>query len=113
MLKTSPHSPESMTDPRTFTAEHKAWQWELVLQYEDGSLPASAWNESTLGTVAAWYAANLTREQATTRYEQHYHRNHHRLTNRRDKAVVATAAIEAVDKVWQSLLSQALERAGK
>jgi hypothetical protein len=56
-----------MTDPRTFTAEHKSWQWELVLRYEDGTMPASEWNESTLAVVADWYAKNLTREQATTR----------------------------------------------
>jgi hypothetical protein len=102
-----------LTDPATFTAEHRAWQWELVLQYEDGSLPASAWNESTLGTVASWYATNLSRERATLRYEQHFHRNRHRLTNRRDNAPVATSAIESVDVVWQSLLARALESAGK
>jgi hypothetical protein len=98
-----------MTDPNTFTAEHRSWQWELVLRYEDGSLPASEWNESTLGVVAAWYAKNLTREQATARYELYYHRNHHRLTNRREGASVATSAIEAVDGVWESLLARALE----
>jgi hypothetical protein len=97
-----------MTDPNTFTAEHRSWQWELVLRYEDGSLPASEWNEETLAVIAGWYAKNITPEQATARYEQHYHRNHHRLTNRRDGASVATAAIEAVDKVWQSLLAKAL-----
>ena len=43
-----------MSDPNTFTAEHRSWQWELVLQYEDGSLPASAWNESTLAVIAGW-----------------------------------------------------------
>ena len=102
-----------MTDPTTFTAEYKAWQWELVLQYEDGSLPASQWSPSTLNTVATWYAQNLTREQATTRYEQSYHKNRQRLTHRRDNAVVATDAIESVDAVWQSLLANALEKAGK
>jgi len=102
-----------MTDETTFTAEHRAWQWELVLKYEDGSMPASSWNETTLGTVASWYATNLTREQATARYEEHYQRNHRRLTHRRDNAPVATEAIEALDAIWQSLLAKALERAGK
>ena len=101
-----------MTDPATFTAEHRSWQWELVLRYEDGSLPAAEWNETTLETVAAWYAKNLTREQATTRYSEYYHRNHRRLTHRRDGASVATEAIEAVDKVWESLLAKALEAKG-
>jgi len=97
-----------MSDPNTFTAEHRSWQWELVLQYEDGSLPASAWNESTLGVIAGWYAANLPADQAKTRYEQHYQRNHRRLTHRLDNSAVATDAIEAVDKVWESLVTRAL-----
>ena len=97
-----------MTDPRTFTAEHRSWQWELVLRYEDGSLSAAEWNETTLGTVATWYAKNLPREQATSRYEQYFHRNRHRLTHRLDGASVATGAIEAVDRVWESLLTRAL-----
>ena len=97
-----------MTDPRTLTAEHRSWEWELVLQYEDGSLPAASWNESTLTVIATWYAKNLSREQATARYEHHYHRNHHRLTNRLNSASVATSMIESVDAVWQSLLTRAL-----
>ncbi|MEO7999313.1 MAG: hypothetical protein ABI852_17820 [Gemmatimonadaceae bacterium] len=97
-----------MTDPNTFTAEHRSFEWELMLQYEDGSLPASAWNESTLAIVAGWYAKNLTREQATTRYELHYQRNRHRLTHRLDSASVNMAQIEALDGVWQSLLTRVL-----
>jgi hypothetical protein len=93
----------------TFTAEHRSWEWELVLQYEDGSLPAAAWNEATLTAIATWYAKNLSPEQATARYEQYYHRNHHRLTNRLGGASIATSAIEAVDAVWKSLLLRALK----
>jgi hypothetical protein len=100
-----------MTDPGSFTAEHRAWEWELVLQYEDGSIPPVAWNEGTLTIIATWYARNLPREQATARYEQHYRRNHHRLTNRLGNTSVATDAIEAVDAVWQSLLTRALNAA--
>ena len=98
-----------MSDPTSFTAEHRSWEWELVMQYEDGSLPATAWNESTLGVVATWYAKNLAREQATSRYEQYYLRNRHRLMHRLGSASVATSSIEAVDVVWQSLLTRALE----
>jgi hypothetical protein len=98
-----------MTDPNTFTSEMRSWQWELVLRYEDGSLPATEWNETTLGTVASWYAKNLSREKAIERYTEHYHRNHRRLTHRRDGATVATDAIQAVDGVWESLLTRALE----
>jgi hypothetical protein len=101
-----------MTDPSTFAAEHRAWEWELVLQYEDGSLPASKWSPETLTIVANWYANNLPADKATTRYEQHYHKNRQRLTHRRDNAAVATEAIEAVDAVWDSLLKKALERKG-
>jgi hypothetical protein len=97
-----------MADLTTFTAEHRSWQWELVMQYEDGSLPASAWNESTLAVIAGWYAANLTPEQAKTRYEQHFHRNRRRLTHRLEGAAVATSSIEEVDGVWESLLTRAL-----
>jgi len=97
-----------MSDEKTFTAEHRSWQWELVLQYEDGSLPASAWNESTLGVIAGWYAANVSPDQAKTRYEQAYHRNHRRLTHRLGSSPVDTTAIDALDKVWESLLTRAL-----
>jgi hypothetical protein len=98
-----------MTDPTTLTAEYRSWQWELVLQYEDGSLPAAAWNESTLATIVSWYVKNLPSEQATERYERYFHRNRRRLTHRLDSALVATSAIEAVDGVWESLLARALE----
>jgi hypothetical protein len=99
-----------MTDPNTFTAEHRSWEWEMVLRYEDGSLPVTSWNEATLGVVASWYAKNLQRDQATARYEQYYHRNRHRLTHRRNEALVDTNSIEAMDAVWQQLLTRALER---
>ena len=98
-----------MTDPRTFTSEHRSWQWELVMQYEDGSLKASQWTAETLGVVAQWYARNLTPDQAKMRYTQAYQRNRHRLTHRLDTAQVATGAIEAVDAVWESLLTRALD----
>jgi hypothetical protein len=98
-----------MTDPNTFTAEHRSWQWEVMLKFEDGTLPPSDWNEATLGVVADWYAKNLPREQAIARYEASYHRNHRRLSNRLGAATVQTEAIEAVNKVWQSLLSMRLD----
>lgn len=98
-----------MTDPATFTAEYRSWQWELVLRYEDGSLPIAEWNESTLGTIAAWYAKNLPRDKAIARYEEHFHKNRRRLTHRREGVTVAMEPIEAVDRVWESLLTRALE----
>ena len=98
-----------MTDPMTLTAEFRSSEWELVLKYEDGSLPATQWSVETLTMVARWYAKNLDRDAATARYREYYERNRRRLTNRREGAEVATAAIEAVDTVWESLLTQALE----
>lgn len=97
-----------MTDPMTLTAEFRSWEWELVLKYEDGSLPASQWNVETLTSVATWYAKNLKREDAKARYEKYFQHNRHRLLNRREGATVATDAIETVDKVWESLLTKAL-----
>lgn len=96
-----------MTDA-TFTAEHRSWQWELVLQYEDGSLPATAWNEATLSVVARWYAQNLTAEKATARYREYYHRNRRRLENRLGGATVATGSLAEMDAVWESLLTRVL-----
>ena len=98
-----------MTDPMTLTAEFRSWEWELVLKFEDGSLPAAQWNVETLTTVATWYAKNLKEEEAKSRYAKYYAQNHHRLTNRREGAAVATEAIEAVDQVWQGLLQKALD----
>ena len=99
-----------MTDPMTLTAEFRSSEWELVLKYEDGSLSAAQWNVETLTMVARWYAKNLAREAATSRYRQNYEKNHRRLTNRREGAEVATDAIASVDEVWESLLSKALEQ---
>lgn len=96
-----------MTDA-TFTAEHRSWQWELVLQYEDGSLPATEWNEATLAVVAGWYAQNLTPDKATARYQQYYHRNRRRLENRLGGAPVASRSLAAMDVVWESLLARVL-----
>ena len=98
-----------MSDQRSFTAEHGSIEWELVLKYEDLSLPASDWNEATLSVVAGWYAKNLPSVQAETRYEKAYHRNRRRLSNRLDPASVDTAAIEKLDGVWESLLTRALQ----
>jgi hypothetical protein len=63
----------------------------------------------TLTTIATWYAKNLAPDQATTRYEQHYHRNRHRLMHRLSDASVATESIESIDSVWRALLTTALE----
>lgn len=98
-----------MTDPMTLTAEFRSWEWEVVLKYEDGSLPAAQWNTETLTTVATWYAKNLPEEEARKRYTKYFEQNRHRLTNRREGAAVATESIEAMDQVWEGLLQKALD----
>ena len=98
--------------PDTFTAEHRSFEWDFVLQFEDGSLPASAWTETTLQVVAGWYAKNLTAEQARRRYRDAYQRNRRRLTNRLAGAAVNTAAIEALDAIWERVLEQRLPPGG-
>lgn len=96
--------------PHTFTAEHRSLEWELVLQYEDGSLPPGAFNESTLGLVAGWYAKHVPADQARRRYEQSYHRNRRRLTNRLGNTAVDTTSLEALDKIWEQLLTSRLDQ---
>ncbi len=97
-----------MSNSDTHTAEHRSWQWDLVMQYEEGSIPAKAWTEATLSVVASWYAQNQPPAQASERYAKYYHRNRQRLLNRLDSASVDNAAIAAVDAVWESLLTRAL-----
>ncbi len=97
-----------MSNADTHTAEHRSWEWDLVMQYEEGSIPAKAWNEATLAVVAGWYAKNQPPAQATERYAKYYQRNRQRLLNRLDSASVDNDAIDAVDAVWQSLLTRVL-----
>ncbi len=98
----------SEEQPQSFTAEHRNWEWELVLQYEDGSLPVAQFTEATLSVVAGWYAKNLPADQARTRYEQHYTRNRRRLSNRLGNASANTEALEALDGIWAGLLEMRL-----
>jgi hypothetical protein len=81
------------------------------MQYEEGSIPAKAWNEATLAVVAGWYAKNQPRAQAQERYAKYYHRNHRRLMTRLDSASIDQAAIDALDAVWESLLTRVLPSA--
>lgn len=97
-----------MSDPGLLTAEHRSSDWELVLKYEELSLPATEWTEGTLAVVAGWYANNLPSDQAEARYEKSYHRNRRRLSNRLDPASVDTAALEQLDGIWESLLTRVL-----
>ncbi len=97
-----------MSNADTHTAEHRSFEWDLVMQYEEGSIPAKAWNENTLAVIAGWYARNQPPPQATERYAKYYHRNRQRLLHRLDSASVDTAAINAVDAVWESLLARVL-----
>jgi len=98
----------SEDQPQSFTAEHRSFEWELVLQYEDGSLPLAQFNEPTLGVVAGWYAKTVPADQARTRYEQGYQRNRRRLVNRLGNSHDNTAQAEALDAIWSGILEQRL-----
>lgn len=95
-------------DPNTLTAEHRSFQWELMLMFEDGSLPAAQFTEATLAVVAGWYAANLAPAEATARFTTHFQRNRHRLSHRLGAAAVDMSAFEALDGVWEAVLSRAI-----
>lgn len=102
----------SEEQPQSFTAEHRSFEWELVLQYEDGSLPLAQFNDATLGVVAGWYAKNLPADQARARYEAGYQRNHRRLTNRLGNSHDNAAQAEALEAVWAGILEQRLAARG-
>ncbi len=97
-----------MSHNDSHTAEHRSWEWDLVMQFEEGSIPAKAWHEATLAVVATWYAKNQPRAEAEERYAKYYHRNRRRLLTRLDNASIDMPAIEAVDAVWESLLTRVL-----
>jgi hypothetical protein len=98
-------------DPNTYTAEHRSFQWELMLLFEDGSLPAAQFTEATLGVVAGWYASNLSPAEATSRFTTHYQRNRHRLTHRLGASAIDPATLEAMDAAWEPVLQRALAAA--
>ena len=79
--------------------------WEFVLCFEDGSLPATAWNERTIAVVAVWYLAMHSVEEAVSRLEAAVARNRRRFQRRADGA---SSAVVDSTALWPRILQQVL-----
>lgn len=84
--------------------------WEFVLSFEDGSLPASAWNDRALAVVAIWYLFLLPPGDAIERLETGMRRNQLRLA-RRPGAL--GDGITSLAEVWPVVLRQVIESFGE
>lgn len=84
--------------------------WEFVLSFEDGSLPASAWNERALAVVAIWYLSLLSPSDAMARLELGLRRNRVRYADRPGSLGdgIATPA-----EVWPFVLRHVLAAFGE
>jgi hypothetical protein len=85
-----------MSESTTFTQEFRSWEWELVLKYEDGSLPRR------LERRHADDDRHVVREEPDARagddaLRAALPRNRHRLMHRLSEAAVATDSIESLD----------------
>ena len=83
--------------------------WEFVLAFEDGSLPAEAWNDRALAVVAIWYMFLLPPGDAMERVETGLRRNQFRLRERSG----ALDDIDALTEVWPVVLRHVLETFGE
>ena len=79
--------------------------WEFVLSFEDGSLPAAAWNERTIAAVAVWYLSMLPVEEAVARLQAAVQRNRRRLRRRADGSHGETIDLAAL---WPRILQHVL-----
>jgi hypothetical protein len=82
--------------------------WEFVLSFEDGSLPAEAWNGRTVAAVAVWYMAMLPVDEAVARLEVSIQRNRHRFRRRTDSAHQAASDMTSL---WPRILQHVLTAA--
>lgn len=83
--------------------------WELVVSFEDGSLPIAEWNEQTLAVVAIWYLFLLPPAQASARLQLGLERNRFRLGG---VAGVPGEAMASVADAWPLVLRQVLAAVG-
>ena len=84
--------------------------WEFVLSFEDGSMPASVWNERALAVVAIWYLVLLPPSDAIQRLELGLRRNQLRFSHR----LGATGdGLDPVAEVWPRILRQVLSAFGE
>jgi len=84
--------------------------WEFVLSFEDGSLPASAWNERALAVVAIWYLSLLAPAEAMARLEAGIRRNQLRLAPR---GGAPGDGATSLGEVWPSALRHVLLAVGE
>ena len=84
--------------------------WEFVLSFEDGSMPASAWNERALAVVAIWYMFLLPPGDAMKRLELGLRRNQVRFSHRPS---VSGDGVDSVADVWPSIVKQLLTAFGE
>jgi hypothetical protein len=74
--------------------------WEFVLSFEDGSLPAPAWNERTIAVVAVWYLSMHPVKDAVARLESAIARHRRRFQRR---AEGASSALVDFTSLWPSV----------
>ena len=84
--------------------------WEFVLAFEDGTLPADAWDDRALAIVAIWYLYLLPPADALARVEAGLHRN--RLRFRTHPSALG-AGLDSLTEVWPIVLRHVLESFGE
>src|SRR5215213_6780542 len=84
--------------------------WEFVLSFEDGSMPASAFNERALAVIAIWYMFLLPPGDAMKRLELGLRRNQVRFKHRPG---MLGDAIDSTADVWPLILKQVLASFGE
>jgi hypothetical protein len=84
--------------------------WEFVLSFEDGSMPASAWNERTLAVIAIWYLFQLPPGEAMARLELGLRRNQLRFSHRPGFLGIGT---DSIAEVWPVVLRHVLTSFGE
>jgi hypothetical protein len=84
--------------------------WEFVLSFEDGSMPAAAWNERALAVVAIWYMFLLPPGDAMKRLELGLRRNQVRFSHRTS---MSGDGVDSVADVWPSIVKQLLVSFGE
>jgi hypothetical protein len=84
--------------------------WEFVLSFEDGSMPASSWNEHALAVIAVWYLFLLPPGDAMKRLELGLRRNQLRFSHRHG---ALGDGVDSVAEVWPRILRRVLGAFGE
>lgn len=80
--------------------------WEFVLAFEDGSLPADAWDDRSLAIVAIWYVFLLPPADAIARVEAGLQKNRLRFRNHPN---ALGAGADSLAEFWPVVLRHVLE----